>query len=197
LEIHYEGAPAVSADEDAVDDDEPVEDEDDSYYKFGAWYPALQPYFPDLVRAMEVPERPARTGQFLFRVSLGKIWRRIAAPAETTLEELADAILDSVDFDRDHLYEFRLRDELGREQTIGDPRADFAELAAHEVDLAYLPLNPGQSMTFLFDFGNNWKFTVKLEAIEEAKTGGKGKRKGPRVLERHGKAPQQYPDWDG
>jgi hypothetical protein len=46
-------------------------------------------------------------------------------------------------------------------------------------------------MNFLFDFGDNWKFTVKLERVEP-----RGARKRPRILERHGKAPPQYPAWD-
>ncbi len=49
-------------------------------------------------------------------------------------------------------------------------------------------------MTYTFDFGDNWEFDVKLERVEPAP--GK-KAKLPRVLETHGKAPEQYPysDW--
>ena len=47
---------------------------------------------------------------------------------------------------------------------------------------------------WLADFGDNWQFTVKLEGIEAP---GK-RRKLPQLLEKHGKAPAQYPDedWD-
>jgi hypothetical protein len=44
----------------------------------------------------------------------------------------------------------------------------------------------------MYDFGDCWKFAVKLERIEPAE---KGPRT-PKVLEKHGKAPRQYPHWD-
>ena len=47
-------------------------------------------------------------------------------------------------------------------------------------------------MQLLYDFGDNWQFTVKLERIEPPGA----KAKGPRILESHGKAPSQYPDWE-
>ena len=54
-----------------------------------------------------------------------------------------------------------------------------------------LPLKPGDTMISLFDFGDQWEFHVALERIE------------PRdpslgqlaVLETHGQAPEQYPNW--
>jgi hypothetical protein len=66
-------------------------------------------------------------------------------------------------------------------------------------------------MEYLFDFGDCWEFQVQLEAIEPvpeeapkgfAKVKGKKNRKSasPKVLgeviEVHGEAPQQYPDYD-
>jgi hypothetical protein len=62
------------------------------------------------------------------------------------------------------------------------------------VQIGDLPLEPGQSLKVLYDFGDNWQFTLKLERIEPA---GKRRTK-PKVVERHGKAPEQYPnsEWD-
>ena len=42
-----------------------------------------------------------------------------------------------------------------------------------------------------YDFGDNWRFDVKLERIEPA-----GRIKKPRIVESHGKAPEQYPQWE-
>jgi hypothetical protein len=47
-------------------------------------------------------------------------------------------------------------------------------------------------MGLLYDFGDSWKFSVKLERIEPEE-----RLKEPRVLESHGEAPEQYPSWDG
>jgi hypothetical protein len=58
--------------------------------------------------------------------------------------------------------------------------------------IATLPLEPGQTMRLVYDFGDNWKFTVKLQRVEPPGV----KIKAPSILESHGKAPEQYPDSD-
>jgi len=60
-----------------------------------------------------------------------------------------------------------------------------------EVSIGTLPLEPGETMTLTYDFGDNWIFTVKLDRIEHPDA----KLKAPRILESHGKAPDQYSDW--
>ncbi len=48
--------------------------------------------------SVEVNNRP---GAYIFKVSLGRAWRRIAIDHQETLEDLANVILYAVDFDRD------------------------------------------------------------------------------------------------
>jgi Plasmid pRiA4b ORF-3-like protein len=48
-------------------------------------------------------------------------------------------------------------------------------------------------MELLYDFGDSWLFTIKLERVESPGA----KVKAPRILESHGTAPAQYPDWEG
>ncbi|MGO9812649.1 MAG: IS1096 element passenger TnpR family protein [Isosphaeraceae bacterium] len=59
--------------------------------------------------------------------------------------------------------------------------------------LGELPPQPGESMKLLYDFGDSWLFTIKLERVESPGA----KVKAPRILESHGTAPAQYPDWEG
>ena len=152
---------------------------------------SFQPYFPEWRENLTIPETEAREGTFVFRVSLGKVWRLIAMPSDHTLEDLAGWILRSVEFDNDHLYEFTYRNRLGAKVESHHEAMD-EEPYAHEVTIGSLPLEPGQTMDFHFDFGDNWKFAVKLERIEPP-----GARiKAPRIMESHGKAPEQYPSWD-
>jgi len=50
----------------------------------------------------------------------------------------------------------------------------------------------GKEMTFFFDYGASWLFTLKsLRMGEQSNPSFKYK-----VLESVGDAPQQYPDWD-
>jgi hypothetical protein len=182
--------PVFAADlskEDEEDAEEPAMD----VPRFGVWQPLFQPYFPEWEKNLEFPQSEPRKGVFIFRVSLGKVWRRIAMPADTTLDDLVDMILRSVEFDSDHLYEFRYIDRMGAEVTAGHPATDEGPWA-DQIKIGTLPLEPGQEMKLTYDFGDNWEFKVKLERVEATDT----KSKKPRILESHGKAPEQYPNWD-
>src|SRR5262249_16904916 len=121
----------------------------------------------------------------------GDAWRRIALRHDHSLESLLLAILRSIKFDFDHLYTFYYRDELGRAVRASHEYCE-QDLPAVEVELGSLPLKPGQSMRLTYDFGDDWKFDVKLERIDPPGS----LKKLPKVLESHGKAPEQYPRWE-
>lgn len=158
---------------------------------FGSLRPLLQPYFPAWRNTLVLPEEAPREGVFVFKVSLGGVWRKIAIPSGATLADLANAILNSVNFDDDHLYAFTYRNRFGAEVGANHPFMDEGPWA-DDVAIDTLPLKPGEKMSFLFDFGDKWRFDVKLERIDPPAP----RMKKPRILERHGKAPKQYPDWE-
>ena len=174
---------------DFSNDDEP-EEEALGEFHFGVWQPLFQPYFPEWQRNLEPPRNEPREGMFIFKVSIDDAWRRIAIPSRLTLDNLAETILKAFKFEEDHLYEFRFRNRLGIECAIHHPKIEEPPFT-DEVNIGKLPLELGQSMTFHFDFGDDWLFDVKLEAIEPL-----DKRKRPSIIERYGKAPSQYPNWD-
>jgi hypothetical protein len=174
------------------DPEEGEEEEEMDDGAFGRLLPVFQPYFPAWQNSPGGSEPPpTREGVYVFKVTLGRVWRRIALSHEHSLDDLLAAILRSVDFDFDHLYQFTYRDELGRTVRAGHEAVD-EEVAAADILLGGLPLEPGQSINLVYDFGDNWKFTVKLERIDPLPT----PLKLPAVLEAHGEAPQQYPNWD-
>jgi hypothetical protein len=184
--------------EDADEEDEEPEDhehdeeEDEAQMpRFGEWQPVFQPYFPEWRENLVLPEIEPREGTFVFRVSLGKVWRLIAMPADSTLEDLARWVLRSVNFDNDHLYEFTYHNRLGATEEAHHPYMDEGPYT-DEVEVGSLPLEPGQTMKFHFDFGDDWMFDVKLERIEPPGS----KIKAPHIMEKHGKSPEQYPRWD-
>lgn len=180
----------------AEESNEPTDEEYDFECdeQLGQWQPLLQPYFPAWQRNLVLPPVEERDGTFIFRVSLGKTWRRLAMPADATLATLVAWILKSVNFDGDHLFEISYRNRLGHTVRAMHEYCDEGP-AANDIRLGEIPLQPGESMHLTYDFGDNWQFKIKLEAIEPP---GK-KPKPPRILERHGKAPKQYSDddsWD-
>ena len=154
----------------------------------GVFQNILKPYFPELQHNLIPAESTFQDGTYIFKVSLGKIWRRIAMDAKQSLDVLASVILESVDFDEDHLYEFSYRNRFGTLQKIYHNYMEEEPLLASEVRVGDLSLSIGQNMIFLFDFGDNWEFDLVLEAVKPDHLVQKVK-----ILEAHGEAPEQYP----
>jgi hypothetical protein len=168
----------------------PEEEESPEVEALGAWQPLFQPYFPEWRRNLELPKLEERQGTFVFRVSVADVWRRIAMPADATLDELVSVILESVRFDDDHLYQFSYRDHRGADVAVCHPAMERG-LSTSDVRIGTLPLALGDSIELWYDFGDDWIFTVKLEWIEPPGR----KIKAPRVMERHGRSPAQYSHW--
>ena len=184
----------------------------DPSLSFSELQPTLQPYFLEWQQTLAVPSTEFSPGRHIFKVSLGNIWRRIAISGEATLAHLSALILGSVNFDSDHLDQFTYTNELGRQIQVVHPYIDDGEYFTDEVRIGSLPLKPGSTMEYLFDFGSSWRFKVQLESIEledagsdykikSSKKRGSNRRRGSKnsvgeILETHGKAPLQYPNSD-
>lgn len=165
-------------------------DETEEKDSFGMLQPALQPFFPQWQTVWTLPGQEFQAGVYTFKVSIGKVWRRIAISAEMGLDELATAILGSYEFESDHLYLFSYKNRMGVERRIYHDYCQESPFAS-ETRVGELPLLPGQAMTFLFDFGDNWEFKVELESVVAEET----KLDEPVVLESKGKSPEQYSEY--
>ena len=164
--------------------------EEEGEVPVGELQPVLQPYFPDWKKNLSIPDWVFREGTHIFKVSLGQLWFRIAIPANHTLESLASAILKTTKFDYDHLYHFSYENPFGALEMIKHPDMDEGPRAS-DVRVGDVRLRVGQKMTYLYDFGDEWEFDVTLEQVDKEKT-----VKKPRILEMHGKPPEQYPRGD-
>jgi hypothetical protein len=151
----------------------------------------LQPFFPEWRETLTLAETPASVSLHVFKVSLGRVWRRIAIPGEMSLEALSEAILDAFDFDNDHLHLFRYRNRFGIFEEVKHPYIEELP-STSEVKVGELPLRPGSMLEYLFDFGDNWLFEVWLEKLEPANP----KLRKPMMIEGRGQAPPQYPNLD-
>jgi hypothetical protein len=163
-------------------------DQEQPTVEFGAWQPVLRPFFPAWVNNLQFAEPELRHGVFHFKVSLGEPWRRIAIPAKSDLDELAECIIGAFDFEGDHLYGFEFVARDGRRVRVEHPYIDDAEMRTDEMAIGELPLAERQSMQFQYDFGADWRFDVRLEKIEpESAEMGEAV-----VVESHGEAPPEY-----
>jgi hypothetical protein len=179
----------ISSDE--IDLWEPWEDRRDEAETLREFQSRLQPFFPEWRVTLTLAESPARDGMHIFKVSLGRVWRRIAIPGEMSLEALSNAILDAFDFDNDHLHLFRYRNRFGIFEEVKHPYMEESPSTA-EVNVGELPLRPGSMLEYLFDFGDNWLFEVWLEKLEPMNP----KLGKPMMIEGRGQAPPQYPNLD-
>jgi len=100
-------------------------------------------------------------------------------------------LADFETLDHDHLYRFTYKNRFGVLAHINHPYLDEPPFTS-EVQIGEIGIKPGTTLTYLYDFGDNWQFEVQLEGIDPADP----KVRRPKVLETHGEAPEQYPRWD-
>lgn len=114
--------------------------------------------------------------------------RHVEVPAAIRLDELHLVIQIAMGWENYHLYEFRVGDDLA----WGIPDPDWpdggpqsAEEAALTDLLPHLKLN--KTFHYLYDFGDDWLHTVKVEAVVE----GDPEATYPRVLDAEGACPPE------
>lgn len=156
---------------------------------FIIWSSLIRPYFPEFKKLLEIHERVFIEGIHLFKILIGKkIWRRIAIPGTMVLDNLSASILESFNFDDDHLYQYIYENRYGETIIIDHPLLQSENPKTNNVRVGDIPLVFGMNMLFLYDFGDHWLFKVELEKIDpEGITAEKAI-----VIEKNGKAPKQY-----
>ena len=121
------------------------------------------------------------------------IWREIELRGDQTLAELGEAIPDAFRFDDDHLWSFFLS---GKRWDTSTEYTRIQEERGRPADRLRVRDAPaGREFLFLFDYGDEWQFGVKLARTAEVEPGATY----PRLVASHGEAPPQYPDledWD-
>lgn len=133
----------------------------------------------------------------VIRVSLDKKRHRdIAIRSHQTLENLAEAIVDSWDFDLDHAYGFfgnleNPYDSEERYELFADLGEDFdsdsGSVRKTRIENVFLQ---GKKMLFLFDYGDEWLFLAECTEVKPSTSGGRL----PVIVARTGDSPEQYPD---
>jgi hypothetical protein len=156
---------------------------------FDYWSATVKPCFPNWERLLDTQQtQEAFHGSITFKVSLGETWRRIVMSGENDFDELAMFILDAFNFDDEHLYQFDYQDEYGERRSLEDPRCqDLYDQYADAVLLGEIGLQPKQIIDFRYDFGDDWRFKVQVEALDPTQ-----RIKTPKVIAKAGKAPKQY-----
>jgi hypothetical protein len=128
--------------------------------------------------------------------------RTIEIRGDQTLEHLHEAIYDAFDRDDEHLYEFQIGGKRPHDRHatsyggsplytgLGDE--EDGRISAAKTRIASLALKLRNRFHYWFDFGDDWWHQVIVVAIAD----GVPKGKFPRVTERVGDSPPQYPEYE-
>jgi hypothetical protein len=87
----------------------------------------------------------------------------LTVPALTNLRQLAVAILDTLEFDNDHLDEFYIASSVyGKSSApMSNIRGELAEEEVAQMRLSeVLPLPKNKKLFYLFDHGDGWRFEI-------------------------------------
>ena len=119
--------------------------------------------------------------------------RVIEIDEKDPLYSLHYTINKSVDFDFDHLWDFFAGRHPGHRKILFSETQDWArrEIYYEDVQLSEVyPLPKNLKLYYFFDYGDSWVFEIrKARKLKEPEPGVKY----PRVIERIGPNPEQYP----
>ena len=137
--------------------------------------------------------KPGAVLTYTFKVTYQRkpsVWQLIEIAADQTLDDLHHAILRAVKFDPDHLYSFFMSGRAWDGATeYASPYGEGPNAA--KVKIGDLGLRMKQRFLYLFDYGDEHRFSVQLVSINPEAPKGRY----PRIVESHGKAPRQYSGW--
>ena len=105
------------------------------------------------------------------------IWRRILVPETYTFWDLHVAIQDAMGWEDYHLHEFTLLSpKTGRKVKIGIPSDEDVDygwevLAEWNQKIAHYFSSENSKADYVYDFGDGWEHSIKLEKILPRETG--------------------------
>lgn len=141
-------------------------------------------------------------GTQTFRVTLQRrrsVYRDIEIESANSLHDLAEAITNAFEFDFDHPFGFysdpspdRMFKTQPKYELFADTGDDTDARSVKKTRISDAFTKVGQSMTFVYDYGDMWMFDVQL-----TRSGTKAPTlRYPRLVGSKGTAPDQYPDPD-
>lgn len=134
------------------------------------------------------------------------VWREFELVGDMTFDDLAEAIIESMDWDNDHMHGFELPDpeekpnrkfaqsqyEFFCEYWEDDPHPYFktSEIRISDIDYKKVP-----KMKFNFDYGDGHRFDIEFKGARKVKDNSMW-NEFPVLVDQRGVAPEQYPGWD-
>ncbi len=94
------------------------------------------------------------------------IWRRLEVPSAMTLVDLHEVLQTAFEWEGGHLWLFEVGKDTFGVGDLGMPSRD-----ARRLTLGQAAPRKGFTMTYVYDFGDDWRHTIKVEDIGAAEPG--------------------------
>lgn len=149
----------------------------------------------------------SRDAVYLFRATYllkKSVWREIVILGNQTFEDLAEAIIYSMDWENDHMHAFGLPEDLQKKNWnfYKSPFAFYASgweddpyptYKSTQIKIADLNYKIAPRLQFVFDFGDGHIFDIELKKIDKVKKR-ESEENFPMFIDQRGISPEQYPD---
>lgn len=122
-----------------------------------------------------IPIKRPYTQTYQIKISLlgTKIWRRILVPKSYTFYDLHVAIQNAMGWTDSHLHCFEKRESSARRRTLvidcpysaGEYENEVETLYVTETPITHIYKSIGDSIYYVYDFGDNWEHQLVLENI--------------------------------
>lgn len=123
----------------------------------------------DLTQTLPRDATIYKPGLYTFHVmKRAKVWQRIALSSQSTMQDLHQAIIQAFHFYDDHLYSFFMDGEKWSTQCIASP-GDDSGINAADIQIGSAGLREGQRFMYLYDYGEEWIFSITLENVAARK----------------------------
>jgi hypothetical protein len=105
----------------------------------------------------------------LIEVDDPPVWRRVVVPGKFTFYRFHHVIQEAFGWENSHLFQFT-PEGWGSNPTIGlmiDYDNDDNTQDCKKIKLSQIFIEPGQTYTYIYDFGDDWLHVIWLEKITE------------------------------
>ena len=140
------------------------------------------------------PTKKAPTKSYVISVSIQKgCYRHIQIESTYTLEDLSSFILWAFDFVDDHAHAFFMNNRGWDDSDcyyadFVDEDGEYRHTSNYK--LGEIDLEVGDKFLYIFDFGEEWRFSCRVLKVLDEKTND------PMIVRLIGKPPAQYDEWD-
>ena len=168
-------------------------------------YEKYKVFMEENIIPTKIPQDNIYTFRFMYQLKK-KVWREFEVFGDQTLEELAGAVIDSMNWDNDHLHAFWFPEMRGKTTfshwytpySIGSEGYDndqFPELYDFDVFIASIDYSMHPKLGFAFDFGDDHRFLMEYKSIRPADKND-SRDNFPKLIDQKGVGPEQYPTFE-